>query len=144
MALAVYPPELNQSWLVSGFRASRVDRRVITQPSRGRAWYRRGSSVSGGLPVSAATMEPISGLARFWRFWEEELVGGTLPFKVRDQQIDNVPLSDQAGNIILDESNKTILIGAYWICRFDQVPEETPVEGGFNLWQLSFQLTVLA
>lgn len=87
-------------------------------------------------------MEPISGLARFWRFWDEDLDGGTLPFKVRNQQIDGQPLADEDGNPIKDEDGATILIAAYWVCRFEGVPEEVPLDD--PLWQISYQLSVFA
>lgn len=142
MTLAVYPPELNQRFLVSGFRTSRVDRRIEAQGSRGRPWGRKGSSKTGGRPITGAIMEPIGNVARFWRFWEEELQEGFLPFKAWDPQLYGQPVSDQDGNPLADQDGNPLVMARYCLCQFVTVADETPLDD--PLWQLAYQLRVLA
>lgn len=140
-----YPAELRDHLLVSGFRTNQPDRRVVAQPSRGRGLVRRGTPVGGGQPVTGITVVTRPLLYRIKSFWRVDLVEGTLPFRIKDQQLDGATLLDENYAPILDENGAPLLITSYYLVIFEPgspPPEETPVSE--TDWQVSYPLRVIA
>lgn len=143
MTIVSYPAELNQKFLVSGFQTERPDRRIEAQASRGRPWIRDGNSKIGGRPLSGTIQEPIGNVAKFWRFWEDALKRGKQPFIAENPQTNGIAISNEDGLIVTDGSLIWVR-SDFLLVRFMSVAQEVPVQGAVNLWQMAYQLLVIA
>ena len=114
--------------------------RLITAPESGVPKQRsRGPKLSS---VSCVVKASADQRARFDRFWEEEVGGGTAPFLFRDQQIDGYRLGTETGAQLLTEDDVPLQIESWWLVQFgQQQPAYSRVTG--RVFQISFDLIVL-
>jgi len=79
---------------------------------------------------------------RFWRFWREETVGGSLPFLVPDWTVDGVTITTEGGADLTDANGAPLLVAAVDVAMFatSQPPSEAPI--GVD-WRITFQLSVM-
>ncbi|MBN8917733.1 MAG: hypothetical protein J0I31_19220 [Rhizobiales bacterium] len=137
---AVWPSELPQRPLRDPYRRSLASGRQLTSadsgPPRSRRRYSRVAR-----PASMAFIVTLNQLARFWRFHDEELDGGTLPFWIRDPVMNGVPVLTTDGAPILI-GGLPLLTSSWWLCILDQDPPSEASLGG-GRFQLSVPMLVM-
>lgn len=140
MSVAMWPADLPQRVLRRDFGMSVPDGRTLVPPEAGpMLGHLRFSSAAA--PVSASMMLTARTLARFLRFWNEDLGHGIKPFLIRDQLNDGLPMLTADGEPIL-VGGMPILVAAWWLCSFGGKAPAISVPGG-SLRQLSFELQVM-
>lgn len=140
--MIVWPADLPQHVLATDFTAGSREGRLATQTDVGPGKTRRRSSAAV-RPVSATVIVDWDGRMRFERFWDEETQGGVLPFLIRDQLVDDLPLTSEHRTLYGDDG-AMLLIQTYWLVQFDieQKPAWSVIGGGPHL-QVRFGLKVL-
>lgn len=130
MSIPIWPFDLPQFVLVSGFGVTQADGRLRTPTDTGPGKLRL--SNSGAVMSVRVELPPLdpNGVARFNRFWNEEIGFGVLPFLIHDPILDGVPLSDDTDSILTDNFDQILLNTAWWLVRFVGAPTKTAV-GGF-------------
>lgn len=110
--------------------------RVESGPPKQR---RRGANVR---PLKCGIYVNRNKIARFDRFWEEELAMGTGPFLAPDRLLDGLPICDEDGILILDQDGNSIVSEQWQLLQFgDTDPVTTPVNA--LLFVIQFELVVL-
>ncbi|MBK5958120.1 hypothetical protein CCR97_08305 [Rhodoplanes elegans] len=140
MAVAVWPGELPEYVLVDGFSLTQPDGRLRTPTDTGPGKTRLKNSAAMTPVAAQVYLKGPNDMARFRRFWAEDLAGGVLPFVVRDPRHDGALLGDEDGLVLADEDGAPIEVSAYWLAEFDAAPAESQVAGYFS--RLSFTLLV--
>lgn len=80
-------------------------------------------------------------LARFDRFYNEEIGSGTLPFLMTDPMTAALPLLDADTIQLTTHDGKPLVCAATWVCLMgEQPPVRTPI--GVR-WRVSFQVMVM-
>ena len=137
---AIWPTELPRP-LVDGYGSRPTDSRLQKQSEIGPAGYRR----RGRQSVQRTLVLEVSRdrLARFWRFHDEEVSEGSLPFWMPDPVFDGVVLSDgEDGEPLLTDEGQPIVISAVVLCLFGKErPAESAVSG--SRFRLSFPVVQL-
>ena len=117
MSIPIWPAELPQRMnrndfgfeLASGGKEGRSD----SGPPRSRLRYSRAAKpISGSFDMTAAQ------LGRFWRFWEEEIAQGVLPFWLRDQLVDGLKLITPDGLPLVTPAGQPIVMSSWWLAKF--------------------------
>jgi len=140
MATPVWPSELPQKFLASGYNEKLRDGRIFVRTSTGPGKARRRYS-SAVLPVTASLYVTRSQKSRFERFWNEETSGGVKAFILPDQTHDGALLLSSTGPL-LTSSGVPLLMTATWLAMFaTDPPSFTPMNGGY--FSVSFSLNVL-
>lgn len=155
--MIVWPSDLPLDIDQSGFGLSRPEGRLRSKTSTGPGKSRRISTAAPAL-VSASMVLSTNDVARFERFYEEELLNGTLPFVVADKRYDGQPLTTSEGdnitcpdgntmlldgNVIPATEGGDILISAYVLARFGEtVPQLSAVTG--DLYRYAMQIEFLS
>ena len=144
MAIVNYPAELEQYLLVEGFRATVPDERLYSPTQRGPGLVQGSQAVAGGTPIAASTVISIDDVMRYRRWWRDTILKGTKPFRIRNQQIDGVSLSNEDDTALVDYTEEAYAGTHYWLVMFDpRVPP--PAETVFGLeWRLDFAWIRLA
>lgn len=139
---AIWPLRLPQAVLADGYSRDIDDARLFTQMDAGIDKSRVRGVV--GEEIACQIEIHVSLFATFRRFWTETIGKGVLPFRIRDQDFDGLPLADQDGTLLLDQDGN-VLLGAYsWLVIFGKTrPRKTTVQGDNFLRRISFTLLVL-
>lgn len=116
-----WPSTLPQKFDISQFEASTRDGRLQTPMEVGPPKLRRRNALAV-MPVAGSFLVEFDDYARFLRFWEEDTVGGVLPFTIPDQILDGEPLTDEDGNVITDENGDPLLMSSTWLVQFAAPP----------------------
>lgn len=136
-----YPSELEDHLMIGLEVTPRGAARGV-QPERGRTFVRGGGAADPLLVDAAQTVTETWQLARFDRFWEDELQFGTLPFWVRDQRFDGQPLMTEGGEIITTPGGAPIVLTAWWLLSFAGRRPSQPSRGnavnGGSVWLIRF------
>jgi hypothetical protein len=113
---------------------------LSTAPDYGAAKLRRrGPKI---VPVSCIIAVSANLRARFDTFWDEDTVGGTLPFLYRDQQLDGYQLADESGAWLETDDGTPVRIESWWLVQFgQQEPAYSRLSGA--KFQIQFSLVVL-
>ncbi|WP_296741449.1 hypothetical protein [Mesorhizobium sp.] len=140
MSVPVWPSDLPQYVLVDGFQSGPRGNRLRTAMDTGPGKMRRRGAKT--KPVSCSiTMEPDD-LARFYRFYEDDTLNGTLPFLFPDHQFDGLALADESGVPLLTETDVPLLIESWWLVQFgENEPADTYTDG--LIARVEFDLLVL-
>ncbi len=141
MALS-WPAELPQRMLVDGYGRTGRDGVEATEMQAGPPKTRlRTASVAE--PLQGAIEVRTAGLARFWRFFNEELKFGSKVFWIRDQAFDGQPLATADGAALTTADGTPILRRARWLVMFQpgSPPRETSLRG--DEWRVAFNLIIL-
>lgn len=136
--MITWPPssELPQRVLKDGFQFVLPDGRMASEMDRGPDKL-RGDVAGSDNPVQCQIEINTAQLARWRRFWQEDLGGGNLWFLIRDQQFDGQIIEGLADNDS-EETTGTY----YWLARpTRQTPAESPMGGGW--YRVAFQLQVM-
>ncbi|MBS7538355.1 hypothetical protein [Ancylobacter lacus] len=129
MSVPIWPASLPQRMdrepfqrqLASGRRLSRSD----AGPPGSRLRYSQAARpISGGFLMTSAQ------LTRFWRFWDDEIGQGALPFWLPNQLVDGLPLITPGGTVLLTPAGAPILTRAWWLVLFDEQAPRESVPGG--------------
>lgn len=140
--MIVWPAELPQRVLASGYSEGLGDGRLRTQMETGPMKVRRRFS-SVARPVAASFRVSPDGKARIERFWQEDIRGGSLPFRIPDQTHDGLPLLAGDGLMLLDDQGRPLFITAWWLVMAgDAPPSFTPLQRGLA-YTASFPLMVM-
>jgi hypothetical protein len=139
MTVPVWPTELPRP-LRAGYQLTAGETRLRSRPDAGPVRNRR--RFSGRSDALAMTLIVSRGqLARFDRFFGEELKNGALPFVMPDFETDGVGIEDGAGASLTDEAGQPLAIAADRLCQFGEgLPQRIPA--GVE-WRLSFALDIL-
>ncbi|MGX9443856.1 hypothetical protein ACWX0K_14940 [Nitrobacteraceae bacterium UC4446_H13] len=141
MTVPIWPSDLPQQVLVSGFTASARGNRLVTAPDSGPPKQRRRGPLL--RPVQASIFVNQDERSRFDRFFDEEVIGGTQPFLIPDQNTDGLDLfSDTFGQQLQDENGVPLLIESWWLVQFGQSQPSVVAASGF-LYTIQFDLIVL-
>ncbi len=139
MTIAQWPEELPRP-MRDGFERGFGETRLKLSTDAGIPKMRR-RFTAAAHPLSMTLELERDQLARFERFFHEEVAQGSLPFAMPDPTLDGVPLADGDGAYLTDEDGALLTIAATWVVLFgDQLPSTTPMG---NLWRVSFQLFIL-
>jgi hypothetical protein len=143
MTVPIWPTELNQWMMAPDFSAAPGDSRIKQPMETGPAMLRRRVSAASAQ-VSGSLHCDQNQVARLLRFWNEETVGGTLPFMFPDQLFDGAILLTEAGEALLTEEDENILLEGWWLVTFasDGPPAFRPVRRS-TAHVASIQLAVL-
>lgn len=133
MTITVWPSELPQRVLRTGYSEQLRDGRQFTKASAGPPKSRRRYS-SAVMPVPAAIVCSYGQKSRLERFWYEETAEGSLPFIMPDQTHDGVALLTDTGSPLLTDSGVPLLVTAYWLVMFAE--NSAPK---FEPWGVHFQ-----
>lgn len=140
MTVPVWPSQLPQQTLVQGFQASVRGKRLTTAMDTGPGKQRRrGAPVR---PVTCAIMVDADNRALFDVFFDEDCVGGTLPFLIPDQQLDGLLLDDQDSLLLETEDGSPLILESWWLCCFGTSEPATSAVAG-NWFSIQFDLLVL-
>lgn len=141
MTVLVWPPEIGQWMTAPDFTIAARDGRMKTPPEAGPVKLRRRFS-SAPAPVAGQMRCTLNEKARMERFWDEETLGGVLPFTFPDQVYNNAPLLTEAGELILTEDDEAILIESYWLVQFAEPIQWRPIRGQGS-WMASISLNIM-
>jgi hypothetical protein len=139
MVLAVWPEEFNPP-IRNSFALSEGEGRLRTQAESGPVRQRsKFSSVS--QPVSLTFSFTRNELARFDRFYFDEIARGALPFLMPDFSANGFPLMSIDGEMLTDDEDNVLTITSYWLVQLGQ---ELPERRNIGVrWQVSFTLDVM-
>jgi hypothetical protein len=141
MTIPVWPDDLPQQVLVNGFNASARGNRLVTAMDSGPPKQRRRGPLL--RPVQASIFVDQDGRSRFDRFFDEEVINGTQPFLIPDQNHDGLDLfSDTLGEQLQDENGNPLLIESWWLVQFGQNQPALSASSAF-LYTIQFDLIVL-
>lgn len=138
MTLPVFPPELPRPSR-QGYQVALGDGRTKRREDAGPPNVRRRFSAVADM-VSLQITVTRAGLARFQRFYDEELGKGSRPFLMPDPGSDGWALLTDEGDPLLTEEGAPILVSETWICIIGQTPAWVPV--GVE-WRVSFDVAVM-
>ncbi|GJE00541.1 hypothetical protein [Methylobacterium isbiliense] len=139
--IPVWPADLPQRFRAADSSFGFGDGRLRTPMDAGPPKVRRRFSAVV-KPVTLSWRGSEDDVARFERFFEEEIAGGSLPFFLPDPRRDGRPLLTDDGVVLLDDQGRPLLNTAWWLCLFGEtVPTQIPVTG--LLMQVNMQLAVL-
>jgi hypothetical protein len=143
MTVPIWPTELGQWMKAPDFSAAPADGRIRQPMEVGPAMLRRRVSAAAA-PVSGTLRCDQNQVARLLRFWNEETVGGTLPFMFPDQLFDGAILLTETGEALLTEEDENILIEGWWLVQFasEGPPPFRPILRS-TAFAANIQLTVL-
>jgi hypothetical protein len=140
--LIVWPAELPQRVLASGYSESLGDGRLRTQMETGPMKVRRRFSAVA-RPIAASFRVSPDGKARIERFWWEEIGGGSLPFLMPDQTHDALALLADDGLQLLDDQGRPLINTAWWLVMAgDAPPSFTPLQRGIA-YTAAFPLVIM-
>ena len=134
MTIPTWPASLQQYFLQDGFSYGFGEGRQKTPMDTGPGKTRR-RFTAVGQPVSAAIVVTAKGVLTLRDFWKDDLLGGSLPFWIKNQIHQN-QLVDEAGNPMPPGTD----IGAPWLVMFGDPPVFTP--WGMD-YRAAFTLTVM-
>ena len=137
--IASWPSELDPP-MRQGFEQAFGEGRLITRSEGGPPSLR--GRFSSTPDIVALTLDlSRNELARFDRFWAEEIGRGALPFLMENPTTFGIHLADETGAWICDEAGNPILVYDVWICQIGtQLPARTVI--GVR-WRLSLRLAVM-
>ncbi len=140
MSVPTYPDDLPRPRR-DGYSQTLPDGRLATKRDAGPPRVRRRFSAAPGVLQMVIDLT-LDQRARFWRFWEEDAGGGSLPFWMPDWVLEGAGLMTGSGEGLTDEAGRSLVIDADLLCMFgtEQAPTET-VSG--VTFRLSFPLTIL-
>ncbi|MGO1161741.1 hypothetical protein ACTOV4_07255 [Brucella sp. C7-11G] len=139
MAVASWPTELPRPNR-EGYQGSPGEGRLKKRNEAGPPGYRRRTS---SIPKYVSMTLDVSRdeLARFERFYEDEVADGSLPFFMPDPTTTGWPMLTTDGRILTDHLDRPLLLVKTWLCLFgDTLPSHTP---SGNRFRLSFQIVVM-
>ncbi|SEP21333.1 hypothetical protein SAMN04487843_108203 [Methylobacterium sp. ap11] len=140
--MIVWPSELPQRVLASGYSETMGEGRLRTQMEAGPMKVRRRFSAVV-RPVPASFRVSPDGKARLERFWREEIGGGSLPFLMPDQTHDGLPLLTDDSLQLLDDQGRPLINTAWWLVMAGDAPLSfTPLQRGMA-FSASFPLVVM-
>ncbi len=114
--IAVWPSELTPGTFVEGFSSGPRGTRLATPPDVGPPKMRpRGNLLR---PIAFTDLFNANQLARFNRFWEEDLRKGVDPFLYPDPHANGFPLCDDTGAVLLNEAGRPLIIESWILCTF--------------------------
>lgn len=140
MTIPIWPSDLPRPRR-DGYGSVLPDGRSSTQPEAGPPRVRR--RFSAAVATRQLTIDvDADGRMRFWRFWREDTVGGSLPFWIPDWTLEGLPIGDEAGTALATETGMPITIATRDLVLFatSQPPSEAPI--GVR-WRISLQLSVM-
>ncbi|WP_287151473.1 hypothetical protein [Mesorhizobium sp.] len=142
MTLAWYPPELPRPERAP-YQVSRGDGRTRRAEDAGPPNVRRRFSAVA-TTVAFSTILTRAQLARFDRFFDEEIKQGTLPFLMPAPDTHGLPLLTEDGTPLLTDGGVPILIAETWLCLIgQQMPARAPSSPGSIQWRVSFDIAVM-
>ena len=140
--MIVWPSELPQHVLASGYSESLGEGRLRTQMEAGPMKVRRRFSAVA-RPVSTSFRVSPDGKARIERFWREEIGDGSLPFLMPDQTRDALALLTDDGLQLLDDQGRPLINTAWWLVMAGEAPPTfTPLQRGMA-FMASFPLVIM-
>lgn len=135
MTIPIWPSDLPQQTLAQGFQAAVRGKRLTTAMDTGPGKQRRRGALV--RPVTCAIMVDADQRALFDVFYEEECLGGTLPFLMPDQQLDGLLF-----DAVEDQDGAPLVIESWWLCQFGGTePAISAVDGKW--FSVQFDLLVL-
>jgi hypothetical protein len=141
MATPVWPTELPQRFLASGYSEKLRDGRLFVRTSTGPGKARRRYS-SAVIPASGTIYLTHAQKGRFERFWYEDTDGGVKAFILPDQTRDGIDVYTASSLPILTGSGDPLIITSNWLAMFSpEAPSFTPMNGGY--FSVSFSLNVM-
>lgn len=141
MSLLVWPDDLPQRFQRDGFSQGFGDGRLRTSMETGpQKTRRRFSSVT--RPLQVTMDERADAFARLHRFYDDDTKGGSLPFLIRDQMQDGLPLGTEDGAILQDETGADLLFESWLLVMFGDAPP-TPQDRGGGWYRSTFPLVIM-
>ncbi len=117
------------------------DGRRKRQAEAGPPSYRRRTSRVPRF-VSLSIVASRDQKERFWAFYHQDCVGGSLLFTMPDPSTDGWPMLTAAGSPLYDGAGNPLRLASSWLCAWgDQVPTETMTEQ--TRFRLSFSVVVM-
>lgn len=135
-----YPSELSQH-LQAGFAMTPPGAPRDIQPERGRRLLRGGAASDPRMVSACQTIVEAWQLARFEKFWGEEVDRGALTFWLRDQAFYDLSLLDEDGEPILGEDGEPLTLSDQWLCRF--IGKPSAPHRFTDVWTIQFALEVI-
>lgn len=137
--IANWPPELPRPNR-DNYQHSVGDGRLKRNNEIGPPGYRGRSSAVPDF-VSMTLDLSRNELARFWRFYTEEITRGSKQFYMPDPTTSGWKMLTSDGRVLTDHRGRPLLIEKTWRCRFgDTLPNET-IRG--NRFLLNFEIVVM-
>lgn len=137
-----WPSDLPQTVLALGYGRSYEDAVKATDMDKGPPRTRLRTSAAPQMAQCALVLD-VDRLARFRRFFRDETQFGSIPFLIRDQILDGLPIQTAVGAPLLTAGGQPLTIAARWLAMF--MPGQPPQEGdaqGRKL-RISFSLLIL-
>lgn len=142
MSLVWYPPELPRPERAP-FQMARGDGRTRRAEDAGPVNVRRRFSAVANT-VAFSTVLTRAQLARFDRFYDQEIKQGTAPFLMPAPDTDGLPLLADDGTPLLTDEGLPILISETWLCLIgQQLPARAPSSPSSIQWRVSFDIVVM-
>lgn len=119
--------------LRDGFSQASLPTRIRRATDVGPPSYR--SRFSRRMPATAMTFEvDRDGLEVFYRFYEDDTRGGSLPFWMPDPLTDEWPLTDETGSVLITPEGDTLLASAVDLVVFAEAePQVAPIGVRFRI-----------
>lgn len=136
--VASWPTDLPLEIDPRAFSLALPDGWLKSQTSIGPGKMRR-LSTAAPAPITASMALSVDLEARFWRFYQEEIGGGVLPFEMIDPRQDGYNLEDSDGNVVTTTDDVPIIIEAHCLARFSGPPQKS----GFGAGRYSLQINIL-
>lgn len=116
--IPVWPDDLPRFVLVDGFQSSPRGTRLKTAMDIGPGKQRRrGPKIASQSSIIDVDSDQR---ARFERFWDEDVAGGSLPFLIRDHLSDGRDLSNDSGAPLLSSDGLLLIIESWNLVQFGQ------------------------
>ncbi|MER9047586.1 hypothetical protein NKH89_09960 [Mesorhizobium sp. M0923] len=142
MSLVWYPAELPRPER-GPFQYARGDGRTRRAEDAGPPNVRRRFSAVADM-VNFSTVLTRAQLARFDRWFTEEIKQGTKPFLMPAPDTDGLPLLTDDGTPLTTEDGTPILIAETWLCLLgQQLPTRAPSSPGSVQWRVTFEIAVM-
>lgn len=122
------------------FQKTPAEARLKRRSDAGAPAYRLRFS---GVPylVNMSIVVSRSGKATFDDFYEDTTRWGSLPFWMPDPTTEGWPMTDEAGNTVLDGNGHPVLMSGTWLCMFGDTPPTETVIG--IQFRKTFSVTVM-
>lgn len=141
MAIPSWPSDLPQRPSQQGYSVGFGDGRLMTEMDAGPPKMRR-RYTSTVKPVAMSFVGDANAVARFERFWDIDLKGGSLPFTIVNPIMHGMKLVTETGTTVTDELGNPILVAAYDLALMGKSPPQVTPVGGLD-YRISCTLTKL-
>lgn len=112
-------PQLPGRFLMDNFNLGLADSRLGTKMDSGTRKTRK-QSTRAPRPFATGIIATTDQYVTLMRFIDDDLKDGVLPFLIRDQILDGIPILTTAHRVLLDPKGRPILNNKRWLVTFGE------------------------